>query len=79
MVAAARDALKRDEQHQLRHARPAMVFVQVYNPPLRLIIVGAVHIAQPLAPMAALAGYGVTVIDPRRAFADRRPLPRRRR
>lgn len=50
-------------------------FVQVLNPPLRLIIVGAVHIAQALAPMAALAGYDVTVVDPRRAFAtdDRFP------
>ena len=33
------------------------------------MIVGAVHIAQSLAPMAQLAGYGVVVVDPRRAFA----------
>jgi xanthine dehydrogenase accessory factor len=45
------------------------LFVQVLNPPLRMIIIGAVHIAQALAPMAQLAGYDVTVIDPRRAFA----------
>ena len=51
------------------------VFVQPFNPPLRLIIVGAVHIAQPLAPMAQLAGYDVTVIDPRRAFASDERFP----
>lgn len=44
-------------------------FLTVYNPPLDLAIVGAVHIAQPLAQMAQLAGYGVRVIDPRVAFA----------
>ena len=50
-------------------------FVQVFNPPLRLIVVGAVHIAQNLAPLATLAGYAVSVVDPRRAWAtgDRFP------
>ncbi len=45
------------------------LFVQIFNPPLRLILVGAVHISQALAPIAALAGYKVTVVDPRRSFA----------
>ncbi|MFW5833709.1 MAG: XdhC family protein [Pseudomonadota bacterium] len=45
-------------------------FVQVFNPPLRLVVVGAVHIAQALVPMAKLAGYAVTVVDPRRTFAS---------
>jgi xanthine dehydrogenase accessory factor len=51
------------------------VFVEVWNPPLRLILVGAVHIGQALAPMAALGGYRVAVIDPRTGFAaaDRFP------
>jgi len=51
------------------------LFVHVFNPPLRIIIIGAVHIAQALAPMASLAGYDVVVVDPRRAFAtdDRFP------
>ena len=44
------------------------VFVQVHNPPPRLIIVGAVHISQPLARIAQLAGYAVTLVDPRGAF-----------
>jgi len=51
------------------------VFVEVWNPPLRLILVGAVHIGQALAPMAALGGYKVTVIDPRAAFASVERFP----
>jgi len=51
------------------------VFVQPFNPPLRLIVVGAVHIAQPLVAMAQLAGYDVTVVDPRRAFATDERFP----
>ncbi len=43
--------------------------VRVYAPPARMVIVGAVHIAQALAPMAQLAGFDVTVIDPREGFA----------
>jgi len=43
-------------------------FVRVYSPPARMVIVGAVHIAQALAPMAQLAGFEVIVIDPREAF-----------
>ena len=44
------------------------LFVRVYTPPPRMVIVGAVHIAQALAPMARIAGFDVTVIDPREAF-----------
>jgi xanthine dehydrogenase accessory factor len=51
------------------------VFVQVFNPPLRVLIVGAVHIAQSLAPMAVLTGYAVTVVDPRGAFATEARFP----
>jgi xanthine dehydrogenase accessory factor len=50
-------------------------FLNVYNPPLRMIVVGAVHIAQPLARMAALAGYEVVIVDPRRAFATAERFP----
>jgi len=50
-------------------------FVEVHNPPLDLRIVGAVHIAQSLARMAALADYRVTVIDPRGAFATPERFP----
>ncbi|MEM7489467.1 MAG: XdhC family protein [Pseudomonadota bacterium] len=44
-------------------------FVTLHAPPLRLAVVGGVHIAQALVPMARLAGYAPTVIDPREAFA----------
>jgi xanthine dehydrogenase accessory factor len=50
-------------------------FVQVFNPPLRLIVVGAVHIAQQLVPLAVAAGYDVTVVDPRRAWASGERFP----
>lgn len=50
-------------------------FAQVWNPPLRLVIIGAVHIAQALTPMARLAGYEVTVVDPRAAFASAARFP----
>ncbi|HEY8948899.1 MAG TPA: XdhC family protein [Rhizomicrobium sp.] len=50
-------------------------FLEVYNPPLDLVIVGAVHIAQPLSQMAVLAGYGVRIIDPRTPFATAERFP----
>ena len=50
-------------------------FIGVHNPPLRLAIVGAVHIAQALAPMARSVGYDVSVIDPRDAFASEARFP----
>lgn len=51
------------------------VFLNVFNPPLRMIIVGAVHISQPLSVMAEVAGYQVIVVDPRRAFATPERFP----
>ena len=50
-------------------------FLTVFNPPLDLVIVGAVHIAQPLARMAALADYAVRIVDPRTAFATAERFP----
>ncbi len=50
-------------------------FLGVNNPPLRLAVVGAVHIAQALVPMARIAGYDVAVIDPREAFASEARFP----
>jgi len=50
-------------------------FLHAYNPPLRLVVVGAVHIAQALVPMAAGLGYAVMVTDPRRSFASDERFP----
>ncbi|WP_416916136.1 MAG: XdhC family protein [Roseicyclus sp.] len=50
-------------------------FVHVHNPPLRMLVVGAVHIAQALVPMARIAGHDVTVIDPRPAFGAAARFP----
>ncbi|WP_299869381.1 XdhC family protein [uncultured Roseobacter sp.] len=51
------------------------VFVGIHNPPLRLVIVGAVHIAQALMPMARIAGYDPYVVDPRAAFGSEARFP----
>lgn len=50
-------------------------FLGVHNPPLRLAVIGAVHIAQPLMQMARLSGYDATLIDPREAFAAEARFP----
>lgn len=50
-------------------------FVAIHNPPLRLIVVGAVHIAQALVPMAQIAGFDPVVIDPREAFGSAARFP----
>ncbi len=50
-------------------------FVAIHNPPLRLAIVGGVHIAQALVPMARIAGYDPVVIDPREAFGATARFP----
>lgn len=71
---ALNDALRRDRGTTIETEDGAL-FIQPFNPALRLIVVGAVHIAQTLVPMAALAGYEVTVVDPRRAFASDRRFP----
>ncbi|MFM2150605.1 MAG: hypothetical protein RLZZ187_2911 [Pseudomonadota bacterium] len=64
----ARAAL-RDDASRTVTVDDATWFVAAQNPPLRLIVVGAVHIAQALVPMALPLGFAVTVVDPRRAFA----------
>ncbi|HXQ41559.1 MAG TPA: XdhC family protein [Candidatus Udaeobacter sp.] len=73
-LADVRLALRRDDSDILE-AAGRRYFIQVHNPPPRLFLVGAVHIAQALAPMAALTGYGVSVIDPRRSFATDARFP----
>jgi xanthine dehydrogenase accessory factor len=50
-------------------------FMHAYNPPLRLVIVGAVHIAQALVQFSGACGYVTTVVDPRRSFASDERFP----
>lgn len=50
-------------------------FIAIFNPPLRMLVVGAVHIAQALLPMARLAGYDPVLIDPREAFGSIQRFP----
>ena len=71
---AARLAAARDESSTVEEDG-ATIFLQPFNPPLRLILIGAVHIAQPLARMAALAGFAAVVVDPRSAFATDERFP----
>lgn len=50
-------------------------FLSVHNPPLRMAIIGAAHIAQPLSSMARMTGFDVTVIDPRESFLTEARFP----
>ena len=71
-LAQVRDAIALDRSGRLDDGP---LFVHVFNPPPRLFIVGAVHIAQSLVPMARLAGYEVVLIDPRQAWASETRFP----
>jgi xanthine dehydrogenase accessory factor len=51
------------------------LFLNVYAPTARLVIIGAVHISQALVPIAQSLGYDVTVVDPRTAFASPERFP----
>lgn len=51
------------------------VFLTVYLPPPRIVVIGAVHISQAMAPMARRAGFEVEIIDPRSAFATPERFP----
>ncbi len=79
LLAEVRERLRQDRSGLITdpedEADGPRLFVQTHNPPLRLLVVGAVHIAQALAPLAALTGYAVTVIDPRGAFATELRFP----
>ncbi|MGE0735460.1 MAG: XdhC family protein [Alphaproteobacteria bacterium] len=65
----------RADKSQIVQTAAGPIFLQVFNPPLRMFVIGAVHISQALAPMAAMTGYDVTIIDPRRSFATAERFP----
>jgi len=78
----AKDPLKETIDKRLRMAKSGMeetpqgrVFLTVHVPSPRLVITGAVHISQALAPIGQLLGYEVTIIDPRTAFASPERFP----
>ena len=75
LLHAAREAALADKSTSMLDNAGGTWFLQVFNPGLRMILIGAVHISQPLARMAAMTGYAVTVIDPRRAFATEARFP----
>jgi xanthine dehydrogenase accessory factor len=78
----ARDPLKAALAGRLRRGNSGMeetaegrVFLTVYVPAPQLVVTGAVHISQALAPIAKLLGYDVTIVDPRTAFASAERFP----
>ena len=73
-LGAMREALRVDRNITLDTAS-GRVFVQVFSPPRRCFVIGAVHIAQPLVPMLIAADYKPIVIDPRGAWATEARFP----
>lgn len=73
LVPASDMAQRFHEDRSGRDAEGRMI--TLHNPPPRLIVVGAVHIAQVLLPMARLAGYATVLIDPRAVFASAARFP----
>jgi xanthine dehydrogenase accessory factor len=78
----ARDPLKEVIEKHIRRGKSGMaempagkVFLTVHVPPSQLVITGAVHISQALAPIARILGYDVTIVDPRTAFASIERFP----
>ena len=81
-AAIGNDPLRRELAEHLRSGKSGIeetaegrVFLTVYVPAPQLVITGAVHISQALAPIAKLVGYDVTIVDPRTAFASPERFP----
>lgn len=78
LVSGPGDPLADEVAERLRSDKSGVTgdwFIAVHNPPLRMIVVGAVHIAQPLVIMARLAGYDPVIVDPREAFGSSARFP----
>lgn len=71
---AVREACRRDTSRVFDQGSKRW-FIRVFHPPKRLLVIGAVHIAQSLASMAREAGYAVTLIDPRDSWATAERFP----
>jgi xanthine dehydrogenase accessory factor len=74
LAQAAHSALREDRSH-IADVAGEEWFLQVLNPPVHLIVAGAVHIAQSLARMAADLGWRVTIVDPRTGWANEARFP----
>jgi len=79
---AARDPMRQLIEKRIRSGQSGIeetpagkIFLAVHVPPAQLVITGAVHISQALAPIATLLGYVVTIVDPRTAFASIERFP----
>jgi xanthine dehydrogenase accessory factor len=73
-LVAVRAAIRDDKSGRIA-CDEADLFAKIFNPPKRIIIVGAVHIAQPLVTLAQTSGYEVVIVDPRGAFATKDRFP----
>jgi xanthine dehydrogenase accessory factor len=73
-IGAIREALRADRNRTFDTAA-GRVFVEVFSPPRRCFVVGAVHIAQPLVQMLSLADYQPIIVDPRESFATEARFP----
>ncbi len=73
-LVAVRAAIRDDKSGRIAYD-DAELFAKIFNPPKRIIIVGAVHIAQPLVTLAQTSGYEVVIVDPRGAFATKDRFP----
>lgn len=78
----AKDPLRAELDRYLRMGRSELIqvdgenlFLNIYAPTARLVIIGAVHISQTLAPLAQSLGYDVCIVDPRTAFAAPERFP----
>jgi len=78
----AKDSLRDLIEKHIRSGKSGMeetpqgkVFLTVHVPAPRIVVTGAVHISQALAPIAKLLGYDVTIVDPRTAFATQERFP----
>lgn len=74
VVADARSLMAREQSKTLDYDGTS-VFIETVAPPPRLVIFGAVHVAQPLAAMGKMLGYEVVVADPRGSFATAERFP----
>jgi xanthine dehydrogenase accessory factor len=72
--AALAEGLRTGKSH-MAETPAGRVFLTVYVPAPQLVITGAVHISQALAPMGKMLGYDVTIVDPRTAFASPERFP----